>query len=495
MCGIVLTIGVDSEKKTKNALNQLKHRGVDDFSVINIKSDISLGFRRFAINDLSIKGRQPFIHNNFVGAFNGEVYNYLELKDKYEINTISKTDTEIILPLYQKFQDNFYDLIDGMFAGIIFDKQKNKIIVIKDIIGKKPLFLVRTKENIFFVSELKTIKERVISFFNIKSGVSKFNIKGELLSNKYQNIKIEVPTLCSNSNNLFELLKEAVNKRIPSEKFGIFLSGGLDSSIITYLALHKTKNIIFYSLIDKNSSDYQNVIELVKYLGINTKNIRYINIPDNDEIEELINKVVYHTESYNPSIISNGIGTYILAKEAKKDGLKVILSGEGADEIFCGYKSFFSKGQLRKNWKELRIEFIENLYFTEVRRVDLCTMAHTIEARSPFLDMEIIKYANRLDNTSFFKNNVGKQILRNIFKQRLPNKITSREKVSFDVGSGIRKIVVRYLKSREEFISEKDELKQVWNQYYNNYYNEICNEEYFHSYPSFNNVIANRGIK
>ena len=495
MCGIVLTVGNNSESKTKKALDRLKHRGDDDISITNIKSNISLGFRRFAINDLSIKGRQPFIYNNLVGAFNGEIYNYLELKDKFKINTISKTDTEIILPLFNQFQNDFYNLLDGMFAGIIFNKVNNEIIIIKDIIGKKPLFRVKTEENIYFVSELKAITEKVISISNIKSGISKFNIKGELLTSKYENLKIQVSKTSLSEATLFDLLKKAVYKRIPSEKFGIFLSGGLDSSIIAYLALQKTNNIIFYSLIDENSSDYENIIALVKHLNIDAKSIKYINIPNITKIEEIIDKVVYHTESYNPSIISNGIGTYILAKEAKKDGLKVILSGEGADEIFCGYKSFFKNGELKPNWTKRRNEFIENLYFTEVRRVDLCSMAHTIEARSPFLDKNVISYANNLNKNHFFQNKSGKQILRDIFNKKLPSQIISREKVSFDVGSGIRNIVVTYLKNMKGFVSEKEELKLIWDKYFKNNYGELYKKEYFHSYPSFNKVIAKRCIK
>jgi len=490
MCGIVLTIGEKTDERTVNALNRMQHRGTDDLSIVNIRPNISLGFRRFAINDLSKNGSQPFVYDNLIGAFNGEIYNYKELKIKYEIDTISNTDTEVVLPLFQQFQDEFYNLLDGMFAGIIFDKVKNEIIVIKDIIGKKPLFLVKTEENIYFVSELKAVSEKVISFFNIKSGVSRYDIKGRLLTNNYNDEKHQPVTI--ENNNLFELLQKAVNKRILTEKFGIFLSGGLDSSIIAYLALQKTKNIIFYSLIDENSSDYENILALVKYLKIESQNIKYINIPKPNEIAKIINEVVYYTESYNPSIISNGIGTYILSKEAKKDGLKVILSGEGADEVFCGYKSFFSKGKLDSNWKDLRREFIENLYFTEVRRVDLCSMAHTIESRSPFLDKAVVKYANKFDKTLFFKDKTGKQILREIFKTKLPEKIVSRKKVSFDVGSGIRNIVVTHLKNKKGFVSEKEELKQIWKTRFKNNYRELYNKEYFHSYPSFNKVIEKR---
>jgi asparagine synthase (glutamine-hydrolysing) len=119
-------------------------------------------------------------------------------------------------------------------------------------------------------------------------------------------------------------------------------------------------------------------------------------------------------------------------------------------------------------------------------------MAHTIEARSPFLDKDVIKYANNLSETHFFQNNSGKQILRETFKDKLPSQIISREKVSFDVGSGIRNVVVTYLKNKKGFVSEKEELKQIWDKYFKNNYEGLYNKEYFHSYPSFNKVIEKR---
>jgi len=492
MCGIVLTIGIKSEQRTFEALNNLKHRGNDDVSVIKITDKISLGFRRFAINDLSEKGRQPYVYKNLFGAFNGEIYNHSELKKKYHLETNSESDTEVVLPLFDKNRDVFYDLLDGMFAGIILNTQTNEILVIKDVIGKKPMFFVKTIENIYFVSELKAVKEKVIYFTNIGSGISKYNFSGKFIENKFGDRKLLVAEN-QDKTVLYDLLQNAVFKRIPNEKFGIFLSGGIDSSIISYLALQKTKNIVFYSLIDKNSEDYENILEVVDYLNINKDQIKYIGIPDKDGIENLIEKVVCFSESYNPSIISNGIGTYILSKEAKKDGLKVILSGEGSDEVFCGYKSFFDNANFKTNWKELRNEFIENLYFTEVRRLDLCSMAHTIEARSPFLDKNVLAFANGLNEFSFFKNTNGKQILRELFTNKLPNKILERKKVSFDVGSGIRGLVVDFL--TKENTSEKEKLKNIWKKYYNYNFENLSENEYFHSYPSFNDAIARRGRK
>ena len=485
MCGIVLTIGENAEQKTRNALNRLKHRGSDDLYVININSNVSIGFTRLAINDTTVKGRQPFVFKDLYGAFNGEIYNYKSLREKYDIKCYSKTDTEIILPLFSEYNDEIYTLLTGMFAGVIFDSKNQNIITIKDIVSRKPLFVVKTYKHIYFTSELKSITDNVKSFQNINSGVCRFDLKGNRTSCKYENIKTQkIKPFSSDINILYSLLSKSVKKRIPNEKIGIFLSGGLDSSIISYIALKYTKDIIFYSLVSENNPDFKNVIELVEYLNI--KNIRYIKLPENKDVMSLIKKVVYYSESYNPSIISNGIGTYLLSKEAKKDGIKVVLSGEGADEVFCGYKSFIKNGLVVDDWKNLRTQLIENLYFTELRRVDLCSMAHTIESRSPFLDEDLLMFANSLESTGFFNDNNGKYILKQAFKNKLPDKIINRKKVSFDVGSGLRGLVVNNLRISNK--SEKENLEKIWDSLFKNYSNQK-NEEYFHSYPIFNKAI------
>jgi asparagine synthase (glutamine-hydrolysing) len=207
------------------------------------------------------------------------------------------------------------------------------------------------------------------------------------------------------------------------------------------------------------------------------------------DLPDLINKVVYHTESYNPSIISNGLATFLLSRAAYKDGLKVVLSGDGADELFCGYP--LSKNAL--DWFEKKKELIENMHFTELRRLDLASMANTIEIRCPFLDRMV--YAASLDctlNDLIIENNEelkGKYILREIFKNDLPKEILERNKMSFDVGSGIRKLVVESLSGYEKI--ERMALKPILEKYFQS---SIISDDYFHAYPIFDNSIDKRGI-
>jgi asparagine synthase (glutamine-hydrolysing) len=424
---------------------------------------------------------QPFEYQNWVGVFNGEIYNSEQLIDKYDLHTNSGSDTEIILPLFAKIGSSIIDELDGFYAGLIYDKQKELYFFIRDYIGKKPLFFGRTSEYSFVTSELKAI-DVVDKFIAIPKGFS------ELVNGEIHLLKSHVISYASEEP-IFDLVHKATLKRIPrkQEKFGVLLSGGLDSSIIAYIVAAHNKNVTYYSLANPDSLDYNYVVELVQNLGIDQQT-KFVSLPNANEMRSLVEKIVYSTESYNPSIISNGLATYILSQKAHQDGIKVVLSGEGADELFCGYpiskdiNFCFSK----------RAELIENMEFTELRRLDLSSMANTIEVRCPFIDRSIFNFSNSLLLPDLFElkqgRYYGKKPLRNAFENYLPPSIISREKTSFDVGSGIRKLVIEYLK--QFGLSERDSLKRILSQVYEA---EFIEHPYFHSYPTFDPLIENRG--
>lgn len=480
MCGIVTIIHKCGKPIAEVALKKIRHRGLNATSMISFEN-FYFGFNRLSINDKSEKGNQPFEFGHFIGVFNGEIYNYRELKSSFDISTTSGSDTEIILPLFEKLGNAIIDHLDGFYSGIIFNKLTKRIFFIRDYIGKKPLFYGINNNFEFIVSELKAI-ENIESFQSIPKGLS------ELISGNIETVKIH-KVLKKSTKDIREAVISAIKKRIPNneKQFGVFLSGGLDSSIIAKIVSTLADNAIYYTLGNKDSDDLKFVRALTEYLDIEKK-IKIIGLPKTDQLPELINKVVYHTESYNPSIISNGLATYLLSREAKKDGINVVLSGEGADELFCGYP-------ISKNpdiWFEKRNELIENMSFTELRRLDLSSMAHTIEVRCPFLDKNLYEISNScaLDDLIIKNENGyrGKQILRDAFKTDLPKQIIDRNKISFDVGSGIRKSVVEYLTRNGN--KEKEKLKEIWI----NYFPEtISDHTYFHSYPTFDSAIEKRG--
>ena len=467
MCGIVAIIGGGYIKTT---LNKIKHRGKDSLNIFQNKF-IKIGFNRLAINDKSALGNQPFEYGNLVGVFNGEIFNADELKKTYNLNISSNSDTAVILPLFKTFGSKVIHHLDGFYSGIIYNKINNDIFLIKDYIGKKPLFYVKSESLEYIVSELKSLNI-IDNFQIIPKGFSKLDRESIKLLEAHKSDSLP-------KNQLRITLCEAVKKRIPrdEEKFGVFLSGGLDSSIIASIVSKEATNVIYYTL--GSGDDYRSVELLAKQCRI-ANQLKIIELPHENEIPNLIEKIVYHTESYNPSIISNGLATYLLSEAAHNDGLKVVLTGEGADELFCGYNI--------DNCFDKRQEFIENMHFTECRRLDLASMAHTIEARCPFLDKSVFAISEDCSAHDLIKDGQEKHILRKAFEKDLPYEISNRQKMSFDVGSGIRKLVVEYLTRNGK--TEKVELKKIWSKLFTT---TRCKDEYFHSYPSFDKIIGKRG--
>ena len=482
MCGILLFYGPEAETRLNNNISRIKHRGPDETGIYH-HGLLSLGFNRLAINDKSSSGSQPFKYKNFVAVINGEIYNHNALRNQYDIMIEGKCDTQVVLPLFESFGTEIISVLDGFYSGLIFDEKNCELFCLRDYIGKKPLFIGKSHAETFISSELKAVTH-IDCFEMLPKGVSRINLsRAEAVPVS----RHKLPETDNDNISLKELVEQAVVKRLPSsdEPVGIFLSGGLDSSIIASVVAAHRKDAVYYTLAEKNSQDYLYVKKIEKCLGLNC--VKYISHIENEMLVSLVRRIVYATESYNPSIISNGICSYLLAESAHKDGLKVILSGEGADEIFCGYHMF----QPEDNWKGVRQKLISDMCFTELRRIDQSCMAHSIENRCPFLDRYVYSFASDLHYKDFYHKYEdhleNKHILRRSFEDVLPMDIVHRKKMSFDVGSGIRASIVRHL--TKEGKAEKEVLKAVWKKLFK----ADSDEAYYHSYPVFDSVIANRG--
>lgn len=476
MCGIVFLDGPNAEHRLPACIDKINHRGPDEMNIWK-KSDKALGFTRLAINGLGETGRQPYFDGNWVGAVNGEIYNYKELISEYDLPVSSENDTQVLLPLYQKCNASLINILDGFYAAVLYDHENKELIAIRDYIGKKPLFYGCSGSEFFITSELKAIGS--ISYFKtVPKGLTRFNLKTREI---VEVVEHQFPdTICQN--NMETILHEAVRKRLPvaPQQVGLFLSGGLDSSIIAAEASKLRIDITYFTLGSEDSEDSLMVKEVAKSLGL--KDVRFVSVPTDDLLERYIEEVVRITESFNPSIISNGLATYMLAQAARAEGIKVVLTGEGADELFSGYFSYLEPNELvvRRN------QLISDMHYTELRRLDLCTMAHSVEARCPFLDKSVMSLSNDLSFTDIFSDGFNKAILRKTYKNQLPKSIVERPKVSFDVGSGIRKLVVHFLTRNGR--SEREELQQIWSRYYEN----KVQDKYFYRYPAFDSAIDRR---
>lgn len=474
MCGIVLLSGPQAAARLPQCLNRLRHRGPDGQSSW-VKGNLALGFARLAINGEETIGRQPHRHGDLVGAINGEIYNHLALRRDHGLER-SECDTQVVLPLFDRNGPRVIDDLDGFYSAVILRPLAREVICLRDHIGKKPLFVGRSSSELFITSELKTLDE-CNEFELIPPGVTRVNLD----TGKTHQVAAHRPVVTGRP--LAQLFEAAVRKRIPhpDQPVGVFLSGGLDSSLVAAFTSRVRDDATYFTLGNSDGPDRRAVKTVVEALRL--RDVRTVPLPQPAQIPKLVRAVVSATESFNPSVVSNGLATYLLASAAREAGIKVVLTGDGADELFGGYHSF-SEGD---PWQEVRRKLIDDMQFTELRRLDLSCMAHSVEPRCPFLDRAVRAFSDGLSYGEMYEGDENKVALRHCFEGVLPPEILRRRKTSFDVGSGIRGDIVPYL--RRNGRGERDELQEVWGECFSH----DASESYFHAYPVFDAAIDRRG--
>ncbi len=375
MCGF---LGIVSNKALKfdnfnNALKKISHRGPDNSSTwINEKSNIILGHNRLSIIDLSSQGNQPMSYlGRYKIIFNGEIYNYKELKKTLEsigYKFKSNTDTEIILASYDRWKEKCLEYFRGMFAFTIFDEKKNNIFIARDRVGEKPLYYINDRETLYFSSEIKSLLELKIDIPKINFETLDYFLTRGFSSNKntiYQSIKklpaahylnyniakdnLEIIRYWKLENDLVnynqnqnkieqfdEIIKRIISYQLNTDvSTGVLLSGGIDSSLITSISSLKKNNIKTFNVSFPNNLKYdesKHAKQISNYFQTDHHQIR-INRIDPSIINTLID--IYD----EPFFDSSAIPTLLIFQEIKKY-CKVVLGGDGGDEVFGGYKHY-----------------------------------------------------------------------------------------------------------------------------------------------------------
>jgi len=507
MCGIVGIIGEPQIDELKEMLELTGHRGEDCRQYRKFDQFGSLGINRLSIIDLE-KGDQPLFNEDGTIAVvcNGEIYNHQPIRNDLADSHVfqSGSDTEVIVHLYEEYGDDAIKFLDGMFAFILFDLKKGRTLLGRDALGIKPLSYREDGAVTYVASEVKAlVRFGSEGIRDIPPGCLWTSDKG---IEQYYEPALKTskpdPEICRS------LLTHGVKKRMMSDvEVGTFLSGGIDSSIVTALAVKEKKDIKAFTVGMEGMPDMEMAKKVADYLGVE----HIIKTFDVNDMMDLLPEAIYHIESYNPSMVTGAIVTLMASRLAAEHGVKVVLCGEGSDELFGGYSAVrsYSFLELRKKLDTL----LQNLHKTELRRLDRMSMAATLEARVPFMDLDFVEYAFNLPSDEKIKEIDGSRIekfhLRKAFEGFLPDELIWREKMPFDQGSGGRLLIpIIEEKISDKIFKEKRQEYAPWNIQSKEmlYYFEIWREHFagllepgktfdmFGDYPVLMDQIAKRSL-
>jgi len=372
-------------------------------------------------------------------VFNGAIYNARELSKELGYQGLTDNDGEIVLELYKRHGLRFIDFLEGMYAVCIVDEQEEDVILALDPVGIKPLYISESEEGIYFSSEVRGFQGHGLKNIRRFLPGSSYSVKSKTTHRR--RLVVDEPR------NLEELLRDSVESQIPREVgWATMLSGGIDSSLITKFARDLERPVISYTCGREGDTDYSASVAVARELEVDH---RIIDVED-AEIPELVELVVRQTNSMERWTIAAGVPTYIVARAARADGLKVLLSGEGADELFGGYDEF--QGVSLQDLNPMLVQYQQDLGTSECLRLDRMTMVASIEARVPFLSAKIIAFARNLSPEEKIGMLDGahtrKVPLHRLAQKHLPALVTERKKAEFSHGSGLSRRISDIARSK-----------------------------------------------
>jgi len=461
MCGIFSFISDNKESIVSNYnvnynnFIKLKNRGPDNTKCL-ILNNITLGFHRLCINDLSDSGNQPMKYKDYYLICNGEIFNHKELIKKYNFKTNSTSDCEVILHLYHyllneykiKKKSEIINIIcndlDGEFAFILYDSNINVSYIARDPYGVRPLFIgtndYNNNKHFIFSSELKGMNNLVNNVKQFEPG-SYMIISDDLsfYKNKYHLIKYnnkQYLNYTEQTKNLNKIFREAVYKRMMSDKeICSLLSGGLDSSLVASIVSEKLgpNKLKTFAIGLKGSPD----LKYAKIVAEHIKSIHYSVELTEKEFLEAIETVIYAIESYDTTTVRASVGNYLVSKYIKENtNCKVVFNGDYADEVCGGYK-YFKNSPSNKDFHNECIRLINNIHYFDCLRSDRSISNNGLEARVPFADKEFVNYYLSISPELRKSNNkIEKYMLRKAFEKDnlLPYSILWRQKEAFSDG-------------------------------------------------------------
>ena len=458
MCGIAGIFNIKEQtpelrKKALRMAQKIRHRGPDWSGIYCGKSAI-LAHERLSIVDPK-SGGQPLYSpdGKQILAVNGEIYNHREIRShyaqKYHFQTGS--DCEVILALYKDKGIDFLEDLSGIFAFALYDEEKDEFLIARDPIGVIPLYIGKDADGkIYFGSELKALEGFCETYepflpghyFYSKEGVMKPWYKRDWM--EYDAVKDNEASVEA----IHDGLEDAVQRQLMSDvPYGVLLSGGLDSSVISAVAKkYAAKRIENDGASDawwpqlhsfavglKDAPDLIKAREVASYIGTVHHEINYTIQEGLDAIRD----VIYYIETYDVTTVRASTPMYLLARVIKSMGIKMVLSGEGADEIFGGYL-YFHKAPNAKAFHEETVRKLSKLHMYDCLRANKSLSAWGVEGRVPFLDKEFLDIAMRTNPEAKMAPGkvIEKKIVREAFADMLPESVAWRQKEQFSDGVG-----------------------------------------------------------
>ena len=458
MCGIVCAFDLKQKAeilrpKVLEMSKTIRHRGPDWSGVFSNENAI-MSHERLAIVDPT-SGKQPLYSKdrNLVLAANGEIYNHKalrsQLKNPYEFQT--KSDCEVILALYKEKGTDFLDELNGMFGFAVYDVAKNEYFIARDHMGIIPLYIGWDENGTFYVaSELKALEGVCAKIELFPPGHYMYSGNGEFVQ-WYKREWTDYEAVKENETNIETIkiaLEAAVKRQLMSDvPYGVLLSGGLDSSVISAITKkYAQKRIESESTTDAwypqlhsfavgldGSPDLAAARKVADHIG----SVHHEIIFTIQEGLDAIRDVIYNIETYDVTTIRASTPMYLMARVIKSMGIKMVLSGEGSDELFGGYL-YFHKAPNAKEFHEETVRKLSKLHMYDCLRANKSLAAWGIEGRVPFLDKEFIDVAMRINPNDKMINGerMEKWVLRKAFEDLLPESVAWRQKEQFSDGVG-----------------------------------------------------------
>ncbi|MFC6267991.1 asparagine synthase B [Frigoriflavimonas asaccharolytica] len=460
MCGIVCLL--DAKQNTENLRSQVlemskkvRHRG-PDWSGIFQNEKVIFSHERLAIVDPT-SGKQPLFTKDgkIVLAVNGEIYNHKELRGEFpDYEFLTESDCEVILALYQRDGKDFLDKLNGIFAFSLYDIEKDIFLIGRDHMGICPLYQGWDKNGNYFVaSELKALEGICKTIETFLPGHFLYSEDGFELQQWYKKDWEEFANVKDNVTDISAIrksLEDAVHRQLMSDvPYGVLLSGGLDSSIIAAVTAKYARNRIesgdtqeaWYPRLHsfavglEGSPDLVAAQKAADHIGSVHHQVHFTVQEGLDAVKD----VIYYLETYDVTTIRASTPMYLLARVIKSMGIKMVLSGEGADELFGGYL-YFHKAPNAQAFHEETVRKLGKLHLYDCLRANKSLMSWGIEGRVPFLDKEFMDVAMNVNPKDKLINKaegrMEKWILRKAFEDLLPESIAWRQKEQFSDGVG-----------------------------------------------------------